>query len=235
MYSNVGNFTPEDLASDTSLISTEDEFVCVIRPKMKEIGTMTDKMDIPKVEQNEVHFNYRQFASDLIVFSKIIYELIKVLFDKAKIGAVIAMDWIFNHSSFVLSCFMLINGIALFYFNCFPNFNSLPEFNKATIASIHNKLNLFFMILLFLLVFLLIGYLLWQNISIIIFNDRLSGKAFFVLVVLICYVVTFWIYFDVLNSVLMNYFKKNEEMKNEKEKFFRNRVCYNGGSDCHYV
>uniref|UniRef100_A0A915PGZ8 Uncharacterized protein n=1 Tax=Meloidogyne floridensis TaxID=298350 RepID=A0A915PGZ8_9BILA len=56
MCSNVGNFTPEDLSSDTSPISTEDEFVCVKRPKMKEIGTMTNKMDITKVEQNEVGF-----------------------------------------------------------------------------------------------------------------------------------------------------------------------------------
>uniref|UniRef100_A0A915LH66 Uncharacterized protein n=1 Tax=Meloidogyne javanica TaxID=6303 RepID=A0A915LH66_MELJA len=61
MSSNFGNFTPEDLESDTSQISTEDEFVCVKRPKMKEIGTMTVKMDIPKVEQN----------TDATIFSKI--------------------------------------------------------------------------------------------------------------------------------------------------------------------
>jgi len=53
MRLNCDNLTPEDLTSDTSQISTEDEFVCVKRPKMKEIGTMTNKMDIPKVEQNE--------------------------------------------------------------------------------------------------------------------------------------------------------------------------------------
>ncbi|CAK5108992.1 unnamed protein product [Meloidogyne enterolobii] len=143
----------------------------------------------------------------------------------------------FSHSSFALCCFALINGIALFYFDCFPNFNySLPEFNKATIISIHNKLNLFFMVLLFLLFFILIGYLLWISLSIIISSENHVGKGFFVIVTLICFVVVLWIYFSVVYLILMDYFKKNEvDVKKEEEKFVIRYVCTNGGRDCHYV
>uniref|UniRef100_A0A915LVP0 Uncharacterized protein n=1 Tax=Meloidogyne javanica TaxID=6303 RepID=A0A915LVP0_MELJA len=76
--------TRQSATSDTSSISTEDEFVCVKRPKMKEIGTMTSKMDIPKVEQNtDVLFNFLNF----------IVELFKAVFNKAKNIAFLGMDW----------------------------------------------------------------------------------------------------------------------------------------------
>jgi len=52
MCSNFNNLTTDELTSDTSLISTEDEFFCVNRPKMKKIGTMTSETNIPKMDQN---------------------------------------------------------------------------------------------------------------------------------------------------------------------------------------
>nr|CAD2159768.1 unnamed protein product [Meloidogyne enterolobii] len=101
MCSNFGNFTPEDLASDTSQISTEDEFVCVKRPKMKEIGTMTVKMDIPKVEQNTV-LNDSSHRARLI--PKLIYRFKNVKEDTNKAQKFIS--WLRN-------CFASINKNCL--------------------------------------------------------------------------------------------------------------------------
>uniref|UniRef100_A0A1I8BC63 Uncharacterized protein n=1 Tax=Meloidogyne hapla TaxID=6305 RepID=A0A1I8BC63_MELHA len=75
------------MTSDSSPISTEDEFVYLNRPKTKEIGTMTVKMDlIPKAEIEDVN---------LIIVLKLFNELVKELFNKLKNGAIIAMDWVF--------------------------------------------------------------------------------------------------------------------------------------------
>ncbi|CAK5108144.1 unnamed protein product [Meloidogyne enterolobii] len=80
--------TRQSETSDTSSISTEDEFVCVKRPKMNEIGTMTSETKTFKVEENtgllDVLFNFLNF----------IVELFKALFNKAKNVTFIRMDWI---------------------------------------------------------------------------------------------------------------------------------------------
>ncbi|CAK5108150.1 unnamed protein product [Meloidogyne enterolobii] len=78
MCSNFNNLTTDELTSDTSLISTEDEFFCVNRPKMKEIGTMTSETNIPKVEQNS------GLLDVLIIILNFIADFFKLLVNKAK-------------------------------------------------------------------------------------------------------------------------------------------------------
>uniref|UniRef100_A0A914KGE3 Uncharacterized protein n=2 Tax=Meloidogyne incognita TaxID=6306 RepID=A0A914KGE3_MELIC len=199
MRLNCDNLTPEDLTSDTSQISTEDEFVCVKRPKMKEIGTMTNKMDIPKVEQNEVRGIYGPVMCDLIILLEICSDFFKGLFNKAKNGVTFVDDWISRHEWFVLSCFTLIAGMVLFYFDCFP------PFNKATIIVVFNIISITLIILLFILFLMLICNVFWLAFSPIIYEDVGLGRwwSTLAIVTLIGFVFVLFIYFLVLHKFTM--------------------------------
>ncbi|KAL7079317.1 hypothetical protein ACQ4LE_001378 [Meloidogyne hapla] len=206
------------MTSDSSPISTEDEFVYLNRPKTKEIGTMTVKMDlIPKAEIEDVNliivlklFNelvkelFNKLKNGAIIamdwlwgLLKFVSERFKELFNKSKNGAIISIDWISHHFLLVFGCLSVFTVVALFYLDCLPP-------TKYTIVIIYSYLMLSLGTSFFILLFIFILTVFWYMFSSVIQDNSLgSGSIAFAIAISLLFVVILSFYFSFLYQILM--------------------------------